>query len=187
MKTRTAASRRHAAGLTAALLLAFSASADASSAGEAVPRPAPAFTHRAAQDWINSPPLSLDDLRGKVVLIDFWAFECWNCYRSFPWLNDLAARLSPRGLQVIGVHTPEFERERDRRQVAEKVREFGLEHPVMIDNDHSYWRAMHNRYWPAYYLVDTGGTIRAVFVGETHAGDPRALAIEQQIEELLQQ
>jgi len=187
MITRTATARRHAAAVTAAALLAFSAYTDVSSADGTVPRPAPAFTHRAAQDWINSPPLSLADQRGKVVLIDFWAFECWNCYRSFPWLNDLAARLSPRGLQVIGVHAPEFERERDRQRVAEKVREFGLEHPVMIDNDHSYWRAMHNRYWPTYYLVDRSGTIRAVFVGETHAGDARALAIEQQIEDLLQE
>ncbi len=71
--------------------------------------PVPAFTHTAVAEWINSLPLTLEALRGKVVLLDFWTFACWNCYRSFPWLNELEARLHERGLRVIGVHTPEFE------------------------------------------------------------------------------
>jgi thiol-disulfide isomerase/thioredoxin len=170
-----------------AALLVFAAHACARSDGTVEPRPAPAFTHESAQEWINSPPLSLADLRGHVVLIDFWAFECWNCYRSFPWLNDLAARLGPRGLRVVSVHTPEFERERDPARVAAKVREFGLDHPVMLDNDYSYWRALGNRYWPAFYLVDADGRVRAQFVGETHAGDRQATAIEREIERLLQE
>jgi thiol-disulfide isomerase/thioredoxin len=89
--------------------------------------------------WVNSAPLRLRDLRGQVVLLDVWTFECWNCYRSFPWLNDLESRLRPEGLRVVGIHSPEYDRERDTAAVAAKTREFGLHHPVMIDNDLAYW------------------------------------------------
>ncbi len=153
--------------------------------GAVTARALPEFTHSDSSDWINSDPLRVADLRGKVVLVDFWTFECWNCYRSFPWLNELEARLADADFQVIGVHSPEFERERDRAQVAEKVREFGLRHPVMIDNDFSYWRALGNRYWPTFYLVDKEGRIRAHYIGETHAGSRQAKAIERRIRELL--
>ncbi len=148
-------------------------------------RLAPEFTHSNAEDWINSEPLTISSLRGSVVVVDFWTFECWNCYRSFPWLNSLEAKYREKGLRVIGVHSPEFEREGDRRSVVEKVAEFDLHHPVMIDNDFSYWRAMDNRYWPAYYLIDKKGRIRDLFVGETHAGDKRAKAIDARIAELM--
>ncbi len=147
--------------------------------------PAPAFTHTSPADWLNSAPLTWEDLRGKVVLMDFWTFECWNCYRSFPWMNALEARLQPLGLQVIGVHTPEFEHEKVRENVVAKAAEFGLHHPIMLDNDFSYWRAMNNRYWPAFYLVDKRGAIRAAFYGETRAGDRRARQIEQLARQLL--
>lgn len=147
--------------------------------------PAPAFTHTDPADWLNSAPLTWEDLRGKVVLMDFWTFECWNCYRSFPWMNALEARLQPLGLQVIGVHTPEFEHEKVRENVVAKAAEFGLHHPIMLDNDFSYWRAMNNRYWPAFYLVDKRGAIRAAFYGETHAGGRRARQIERLARQLL--
>jgi thiol-disulfide isomerase/thioredoxin len=147
--------------------------------------PAPEFTSRAASDWINSPPLRLADLRGKVVLLDVWTFGCWNCYRSFPWLNDLETRLEPRGLRVVGIHSPEFEHERDPAAVKRKMGEFRLEHPVMVDNDFRYWNALGNRYWPAYYLVDKEGRLRARFFGETHRGDPQARRIEASLERLL--
>jgi len=146
---------------------------------------APAFTHSAAAEWINSPPLTLDSLRGKVVLLDFWTFACWNCYRSFPWLNELEARLHERGLRVIGVHTPEFDHERVRGSVKKKIAQYGLKHPVMMDNDMSYWNAMGNRYWPAFYLIDKQGRLRAHYAGETHAGDAQARRIEFDIEALL--
>ena len=152
---------------------------------QAVGTPAPAFTHTDESEWLNSAPLTWEDLRGKVVLLDFWTFECWNCYRSFPWLNAMEARLEPRGLQVIGVHTPEFERERIRKNVEAKTREFGLHHPVMIDNDFSYWRALKNRYWPAFYIFDKQGRLRATYVGETHEGDRQAREIEAVIKDLL--
>lgn len=148
-------------------------------------RPLPEFTQSASTDWINSEPLSVSELRGKVVLVDIWTFECWNCYRSFPWLNGLEARLADADFQVIGVHSPEFERERDRAAVARKVEEFELDHPVMIDNDFSYWRALNNRYWPTFYLVDKQGSIRARYIGETHEGSRQAKVIEQRIRELL--
>lgn len=146
---------------------------------------APEFTGHNTVDWINSPPLKLADLHGHVVLLDVWTFECWNCYRSFPWLNDLEARLGPRGLKVIGIHSPEFERERDASAVRRKVAEFGLGHPVMLDNDFRYWRALNNQYWPAYYLIDKQGRLRARFVGETHKNTAQARRIEQAITALL--
>jgi thiol-disulfide isomerase/thioredoxin len=149
-------------------------------AGEA----APEFTHQAARDWINSAPVSLESLRGQVVLIDFWTFDCWNCYRSFPWLNEVHEKLSRHGLQVIGVHSPEFRHERKPQRVAAKVREFRLDHSVMIDNDFSYWKALDNQYWPAFYLVDKRGKLRYRFAGETHRGDARAREIERRIGEL---
>ena len=146
---------------------------------------APEFTHTEEREWINSVPLTLAGLRGKVVLLDFWTFECWNCYRSFPWLNALEARLAGEDFTVIGVHTPEFEHEKVRSSIEKKVAEFELHHPVMIDNDFSYWRAMGNRYWPAFYLIDKQGKVRAAYVGETHEGDRQARKIEAAIRNLL--
>ena len=178
---------RRVAGLTVfgMLLLLGLAKVKQVGAIEDLPRAVPAFTHSAADDWINSPPLKVEELRGRVVLIDFWTFDCWNCYRSFPWLNDVETRFGKRGLSVIGVHSPEFKHERERSRVEEKVEEFDLHHPVMMDNDFSYWQAMKNRYWPAFYLVDKNGNIRNVYVGETHIGDSRARTIESAIEALL--
>lgn len=147
--------------------------------------PAPEFTHRDPAEWLNSPPLKLEDLRGQVVLLDFWTFACWNCYRSFPWLNDLQSRLEGRGLRVIGVHTPELAQERVAASVKEKIAVYGLKHPVMLDNDFSYWNAMNNHYWPAYYLIDRQGRVRAQYAGETHVGDAQARSIEAAIVALL--
>jgi len=143
------------------------------------------FTHQEPTDWINSQPRMISDYAGKVLLIDFWTFDCWNCYRSFPWLKTMEDQLSPEGLEVLGVHTPEFAHEKVRENIIDKVREFGLDHPIMIDNDFSYWRAMRNKYWPAFYIIDKQGQVRAIFFGETHAGDARAKAIEKTIRKLL--
>lgn len=146
---------------------------------------APPFPVRPAEQWINSPPLTLDGLKGQVVLLDFWTFECWNCYRSFPWLNGVEAQFAPQGLKVIGVHTPEFAREKVISRIREKVDEFGIRYPVMVDSDHAYWNAMQNQYWPAFYLIDRQGRLRALYVGETHAGDAQARQMESQIATLL--
>ncbi len=146
---------------------------------------APEFTQDGPAAWINAEPMRIADLRGRVVLIDVWTFECWNCYRSFPWLRSVEERYGPRGLAVIGIHSPEYERERDPAAVAEKVKEFRLDHPVMIDNDFRYWDALGNRFWPAFYLIDRQGRIRYRFFGETHEGDIRAGQIEAALEHLL--
>ncbi len=148
-------------------------------------RPLPEFSHRASDQWINSVPLSIQDLRGKVLLVDVWTFECWNCYRSFPWLNALEQKFSGEPLQLIGIHSPEFDRERKISSVRAKAVEFKLRHPIMIDNDMRYWRALDNHYWPAYYLVDRKGRIRYRFVGETHENSKQAKAIEAAIRSLL--
>ena len=166
------------------LCIAFAATARPAHAQQAAPS-APEFTHTDAEEWINSEPLSLSDLRGQVVMLDFWTFDCWNCYRSFPWLKGLEARLADADFTVVGVHTPEFAHERVRANVVAKVGEFELHHPVMIDNDFSYWKAIGNRYWPTFYVIDKRGRVRGRFIGETHAGDRRARAIESLIEELL--
>lgn len=149
------------------------------------PLQAPEFTHNSENEWINAKPLMLSELRDKVVLIDFWTFDCWNCYRSFPWLKSMEARLQPQGLQVVGVHTPEFDHEKIRDNIVTKVKEFGLHHPIMIDNDFTYWRAMGNRYWPAFYIIGKKGNIRGIFYGETHEGDSRAKQIEKLLLTLL--
>ena len=107
-----------------------------------VPKPAPAFTQTGADAWINSAPLDIDNLRGQVLLLDVWTFDCWNCYRSFPWMKDLEKKYAPQGLQVIGIHSPEFRHEKERGRVEDKVVEFGLHHPVMMDNDMAYWKAL---------------------------------------------
>lgn len=170
--------------LVAAVFLVGMPSATASVVNPQV-RPLPEFTHQAADEWLNSAPLTVSHFKGKVLLVEFWTFECWNCYRSFPWLNDLYQRLQPQGLAMLGVHTPEFAREKVRSNIQKKLVEFDVRNPVMIDNDFSYWRALGNQYWPAFYLVDKQGRVRALFVGETHKGDKQAEAIEQQILKLL--
>jgi glutathione peroxidase-family protein len=149
------------------------------------PERAPEFTHTAATDWINSPPLKLESFSGRVLLIDVWAFECWNCFHSFPWLKGVEAKFGPQGLALLGVHSPEFPDERVRDNVIAKVKEFGLKHPVMLDNDFSYWHALDNQYWPAYYLIDKQGRVRGRFVGETHAEDAQAHKVEALITKLL--
>lgn len=157
----------------------------AANAQPGLPAPLPAFTTTDPRHWFNGDPLQLADLRGQVLLLDVWTFDCWNCYRSFPWLIGLEARLADRPFRVIGIHSPEFAHERDPGRVAAKIAEFGLHHPVMMDNDFAYWRALGNRYWPAFYLVDKNGQIRHRHVGEIHDGDTRAGLIEDQIRTLL--
>lgn len=147
----------------------------------------PQFTGERSDQWFNSPPLKREQLRGKVLLIDVWTFDCWNCYRSFPWLHQVEKKFADKPFQVIGIHSPEFGHEKNPQRVAAKITEFKLTHPVMMDNDFAYWRALHNRYWPAFYLVDKQGQLRFVHVGETHSGDARAKQIENEITRLLAQ
>lgn len=146
---------------------------------------APEFTHADEADWINSAPLKLTDLQGKVVLVDFWTYGCWNCKRSIPWIKDVRSRFADDGLVVIGVHTPEFKYEKDRAGVREEVAKLELRHPVMMDNDFSYWNAMGNRYWPTFYLLDKSGRVRQQVIGEIRPMDDNARKLENRIRALL--
>ncbi len=165
--------------------LPFTGCAQSQAASMSSMQSAPAFTHTSADDWLNSPPLTWQDLKGNVVLVDIWTFDCWNCYRSIPWLKTVEAKYHDKGLRIIGVHSPELPRERVRANVVGKVAEYGIQHPVMIDNDLSYWSALGNQYWPAFYLVDKQGRIRELFIGETHAGDRNAEGVDKAIQALL--
>jgi len=119
-----------------------------------------------ATGWLNSPPLSREQLHGKVVLIDFWTYSCINCLRAMPFVHEWAQRYRDHGLVVIGVHTPEFAFERDPRNVMKAVQQLQVEYPVALDNQYAIWRAFNNRYWPAHYFVDAQGNIRGHQFGE---------------------
>jgi cytochrome c biogenesis protein CcdA/thiol-disulfide isomerase/thioredoxin len=117
-------------------------------------------------DWINSGPLSLRSLRGKVVLVDFWTYSCINCLRTLPYLKSWDARYRSKGLVILGVHTPEFAFEHDLGNVRAAVKRLGVHYPVALDNDYGTWNAYGNQYWPADYLVDQAGHVRDVHFGE---------------------
>jgi len=146
---------------------------------------APEFTHARAADWINSAPLTLAQLRGKVVLLEFWTYECINCLRSAAWIQSIARLHADAGLVVIGVHTPELQQERSVANVRQAVERLGIHYPVMIDGDYSYWNALENRYWPAFYLIDRDGRMREQAAGEMHSGDAQAKRLEASIAQLL--
>ena len=146
----------------------------------------PEFTQSSNEAWINSPPLRVSDLQGKVVMLDVWTYGCWNCYRSIPWMLTLEERFSKKEFQIIGIHSPEFDHEHDRENVIAKMQEFKITHPVMMDNDFGYWKALGNRYWPTFYIVDRQGNIQGIFIGETHADSARATQMESLIMQLLQ-
>jgi thiol-disulfide isomerase/thioredoxin len=120
----------------------------------------------AGRPWLNSAPLQLTQLRGKVVLVEFWTLGCYNCHNVEPYVKQWHERYAEQGLVVIGVHSPEFDYEKDLRRVEEYVRQRGIRYPVVIDNDFAIWNRYANRYWPAIYLIDKRGAICAVRIGE---------------------
>ena len=117
-------------------------------------------------EWINSPALTAESLKGKVVLIDFWTYSCINCLRAIPYVRAWAEKYKDEGLVVIGVHAPEFAFEKDVRNVRRAVGDLGITYPVAVDNDYAVWRAFNNRYWPAHYFIDAQGNIRHHHFGE---------------------
>ena len=119
-----------------------------------------------ATEWLNSQPLTGADLRGKVVLIDFWTYSCINWRRTLPYLRAWAEKYKDQGLVVIGVHTPEFEFEKNVDNVRRAVKEMGIQYPVAIDSNGAVWRAFKNDFWPALYFVDRQGRIRHHYLGE---------------------
>jgi len=116
--------------------------------------------------WFNSPPLANQQLKGKVVLIDFWTYSCINCLRTLPYLKAWSAKYRNDGLVVIGVHAPEFAFEREPANVSKAVHDLGIQYPVALDNQYRLWSALHNQYWPAHYFVDGRGRIRYIHHGE---------------------
>ena len=119
-----------------------------------------------AVQWLNSPPLTAQSLRGKVVLIDFWTYSCINCLRSLPYVKAWADKYKDQGLVVIGVHAPEFAFERNVDNVKKATHDLGIDYPVAIDNNYAIWRSLNNQYWPAHYFVDAQGRIRYHHFGE---------------------
>jgi thiol-disulfide isomerase/thioredoxin len=124
----------------------------------------PAFD--GATGWLNSAPLTATDLRGRVVLVDFWTYTCINWLRTLPYVRAWAEKYERHGLVVIGVHTPEFDVEHDVGNVRRAVEELGVGYPVAMDNDYAVWTAFDNHYWPAVYLADAQGRIRHHHFGE---------------------
>jgi len=132
--------------------------------------------------WLNSPPLSREALKGKVVLVDFWTYSCINCLRTLPYVQAWAEKYKGSGLVVLGVHTPEFAFEKDPDNVRRAVRELGIAYPVALDNDYKIWKGFSNSYWPSDYLVDGTGRIRF-----RHFGEGKYDESERQIQELLKE
>lgn len=138
-------------------------------AGSALPDYGPAPDIIGTYDWFNMPnnaALQLNDLRGKVVLIDFWTYTCINCIRTLPYVQSWYEKYEEAGLVIIGVHTPEFEFEKDPANVAAAIQDYGLTYPVALDNDYETWKNYDNHYWPAKYLIDANGHVRYYHFGE---------------------
>ncbi len=133
-----------------------------------------------AVEWLNSPPLTAEQLRGKVVLVDFWTYSCINCIRTVPFVRAWAEKYKDQGLVVIGVHSPEFAFEKKIDNVKQAISDFKIGYPVAVDNDHKIWRAFENNYWPAHYLIDAKGQIRY-----HHFGEGNYRQTEQAIQDLL--
>ncbi|MGD8566638.1 MAG: redoxin domain-containing protein [Gammaproteobacteria bacterium] len=147
--------------LAAVLTLAFVGSKI--SAATALNAPAPDIS---AERWINSKPLNWDTLKGKVVIVEFWTFGCHNCRNVEPYVKSWYQKYRTKGLEVVAVHSPEFDHERNFDNVRDYVKEHAITYPVAIDNDFTIWRRFANRYWPAMYIVDKTGVIRYRFIGE---------------------
>ena len=135
-----------------------------------------------AVQWLNSPALRAEDLRGKVVLVDFWTYDCINCQHTLPYVKEWEKKYAKDGLLVIGVHTPEYGYERIIENVREQVQKLGITYPVAIDNNYAIWRNFDNQYWPAHYLIDAKGQVRY-----SHFGEGGYQTQEQMIRQLLEE
>ncbi|OOG52700.1 cytochrome C biogenesis protein [Rhodanobacter sp. B05] len=119
-----------------------------------------------ATGWLNSKPLTVESLRGKVVLVDFWTYSCINCIRTLPYVRGWYDKYRDHGLVIIGVHAPEFAFEKNPDNVAKAVKDLGVDYPVALDNDYAIWKGFNNEYWPAHYFIDAQGRIRSHHFGE---------------------
>jgi thiol-disulfide isomerase/thioredoxin len=156
--------------------------ANAGESQRAFPDEGPLPELEGAVDWLNSAPLSVKSLRGKVVLVNFWTYSCINSLRPLPYVKSWAARYKDAGLVVIGVHTPEFSFEKERTNVEQALRELKVTYPVAMDSDYRIWQSFNNQYWPAFYLIDGKKRIRYHHFGEGEYSEP-----ERVIQELLKE
>jgi thiol-disulfide isomerase/thioredoxin len=130
--------------------------------------------------WINSTPLQISELKGKVVFLDFWTFGCSNCVRTIPHMNELYHKYPSEELVIIGVHTPEFDYEKDADNVRSAVKKFSIEYPVALDSENTTWKLYGNSYWPRQTLIDYSGEVRFEHIGEGDYDE-----IEEQVKGLL--
>ena len=161
-------------GLSKTLLMPFFSTTEFKSSESA------AAPELAKGDWLNSEPLTLANLRGRVVLIDFWTFGCINCRNTLPSLKGWHDRYRDKGLTIIGVHSPEFDEEKDADNLRRAVASLGISYPVVTDNDYQSWKAYNVEAWPTVFLLDKRGRIRWRHVGEGNYKEA-----EQMIQELL--
>jgi thiol-disulfide isomerase/thioredoxin len=139
-------------------------------------------------EWLNSKPLTIKSLRGKVVIVNIFVHSCINCHNSLPTLRDWYKKYKDQGLEIVGVHTPEFESDKDLTQTAASLKEDGVTWPVMQDNKEATWKAYNNQYWPAFYIVDRNGMIRSTHAGEISSRYPNAIpGLEADIKKLLEE
>ena len=155
---------------------------NASAAEPVLPDEGPMPELSGAIAWLHSPPLTREQLRGKVVVIDFWTYSCVNCLRALPYTEGWYAKYKDAGLVVIGVHTPEFAFEKERSNVEQAVRDLKISYPVAIDSNYKIWQAFNNEYWPAHYFIDGKGRIR-----HHHFGEGEYDESERVIQELLRE
>ena len=158
------------------LLLSLIIPSTARALEEAPPLP------EASAKWLDGRSLDWTDLKGKVVLLNVWTFACWNSYRSLPWVVSVQKKFP--NLQIIGIHSPEFDYEKNRNQLRSTIKKYEVTFPQVLDDNHDYWERLNNHYWPAFYVVDKQGKIRGRFAGETHENDAQAREIESLIAKL---
>jgi thiol-disulfide isomerase/thioredoxin len=148
---------------SAAMLVAFPAEGRPQNESGWIGHPAPEIS---AGEWLNSPPIHLSELRGKVVLLEFWTFACSNCRNTLPYLRKWNAIRAGGKFEIIGVHTPELKRERDISALRKETESLGITWPIVTNNEYTTWNAYHQQYWPVIYLIDKRGTFRYVHIGE---------------------
>jgi thiol-disulfide isomerase/thioredoxin len=137
---------------------------DPASGNKSISQKLPEF--QGISQWLNSNPLTIQELKGNVVLIQFWTFSCINCQRTLPYVTKWHERYASKGLKIIGVHTPEFAFERDANNIKDAMQKHGILYPVPIDNDFKTWKAYGNEYWPHLYLADRQGNLVYDHIGE---------------------
>ena len=119
-----------------------------------------------AGDWLNSKPLTLKEQKGKIVVVHFWTNGCINCIHNYPCYRDWVKRFKDKDVVIVGIHTPEFDSEKNLQRIKDRVKKNELSFPILLDNDSKNWRAWDNHYWPAIYVIDKAGKIVAVWEGE---------------------